>query len=83
MSPALSPFYKFFILIGEGCDNQNGKYPWQIGYWRFGNYKSVMNYRYAYAGLDNKVDYSDGSHGLRDFDDWGFMDFQFFQRPQF
>jgi len=79
-----------------GCDNQNGKYPWQIGYWRFGNYKSVMNYRYAYAnyksvmnyryayaGLDNKIDYSDGTHGRNDFDDWSYMDFQFFQRSIF
>jgi len=72
-----------FSWNSPGCDNNNGMSPWQIGYWRFGNYKSVMNYRYTYAGLDNKVDYSDGSHGINDFDDWSFMDFQFFQRPQF
>jgi len=62
-----------------GCDDQNGKYPWQVDYWRWGNYKSVMNYRYVYTGLD-KIDYSDGSHGRNDFDDWSRIDFQFFQR---
>jgi hypothetical protein len=64
-----------------GCDDQDGKYPYQIDFWRWGNYKSVMNYRYAYGGLDNKVDYSDGSHGRNDFDDWSRIDLQFFQRP--
>ena len=64
-----------------GCDDQNGKYPWQRDYWRWGNYKSVMNYRYVYGGLDCKIDYSDGSHGPNDFDDWSRLDLQFFQRP--
>ncbi len=64
-----------------GCDDQEGKYPYEIDYWRYGNYKSVMNYRYVYGGLDNKVDYSDGSHGWNDFDDWSRIDLQLFQRP--
>lgn len=62
-----------------GCDDQDGKYPWEIDYWRWGNYKSVMNYRYTYTGLD-EIDYSDGSHGRNDFDDWSRIDLQFFQR---
>jgi len=65
------------LYVGHppGCDNQFSKYPWQVGSWIFRNYRSVMNYRYTYHILD----YSDGSHGERDFDDWGNLDFTFFQ----
>ncbi|MDD5778082.1 MAG: hypothetical protein PHU95_01350 [Candidatus Thermoplasmatota archaeon] len=58
-----------------GCDNQFSKYPWQIGSWLYRHYRSVMNYRYTYHILD----YSDGTHGPRDFDDWGHLDLTFFQ----
>jgi hypothetical protein len=54
-----------------GVDNRHAVWPWQIGFWRFASYKSVMNYRYIYTGL---VDYSDGSHGKHDSDDWATMD---------
>ena len=61
-----------------GCDNQFSKYPWQLGSFIYRNYRSVMNYRYTYHLLD----YSDGSHGQRDFDDWGNLDFGYFEpRP--
>lgn len=45
-----------------------------IEYWK--NYESVMNY--------NKfgqyyMDYSDGSHGIKDFDDWSNIDLTYFQ----
>jgi hypothetical protein len=50
-----------------GCDVQDSQYPWQLNYWRFAPYKSCMNYRYIYKGV---VDYSDGSHGKNDYDDW-------------
>jgi hypothetical protein len=45
-----------------------------IEYWD--NYQSVMNY--------NKfgkyyMDYSDGTHGIRDVDDWGNIDLTYFQ----
>jgi len=53
-----------------GCDNIRTLYPWQLCYWIFGNYKSVMNYRYTLKILD----YSDGSHGLFDYDDWSNLD---------
>ena len=43
-----------------------------------GNYKSVMNYYYVYD--KTIVDYSDGSNGQGDFDDWGFFDLTFFQQ---
>jgi len=60
-----------------GCDGQLTKYPWQIGYWFFRNYKSIMNYRYTYKILD----YSDGSHGNRDHDDWNNLDLSYFEIP--
>ena len=59
-----------------GCDDQVGKYIWQKDWWKWGPYKSCMNYRYVYA----LVDYSDGSRGKNDFDDWGRIDLTFFQR---
>ena len=61
----------------EGVDNHNAIYPWQIEYWIYGPYKSTMNYRYTYR----LVDYSDGSHGPRDHDDWSNLDIAAFQRP--
>jgi hypothetical protein len=44
----------------------------------WGNYKSVMNYYYIW----NKqlVDYSDGSHGPRDQNDWKAFDLTFFKQ---
>ena len=58
-----------------GCDDQEGKYPWQLNWWKWHPYKSVMNYGYMYWILD----YSDGSRGRNDFDDWNRLDFTFFQ----
>jgi hypothetical protein len=57
-----------------GCD-AGGTMPWQINFWRYANYKSVMNYRYIYSNI---LDYSDGSRGKNDFDDWGTMDLTYF-----
>jgi hypothetical protein len=42
-----------------------------MDYWRYGPYKSVMNYRYIYNGLN---DYSDGFRGKNDHDDWSSID---------
>jgi hypothetical protein len=55
----------------EGC-----YYPWQIGWWFVLPYKSCMNYAYMYY----TVDYSDGSRGKNDFDDWERMDLTHFNR---
>jgi hypothetical protein len=43
-------------------------------HYKYRNYKSCMNYRYVYSILD----YSDGSHGLFDYDDWSNLDFFIF-----
>jgi hypothetical protein len=65
------------MYIGHpfGCDNQLMRNPFSIQRILFKNYESVMNYRYTYEILD----YSDGTHGFGDFDDWGKMDLAFFQ----
>jgi hypothetical protein len=59
-----------------GCDDRQSIYPWQINFWKWRPYKSVMNYGYTYK----MVDYSDGSRGRNDFDDWDRIDLTFFQR---
>ena len=58
-------------IDGPGVDDFQGQLPWQVDYWRYGPYKSVMNYRYIYNG---NIDYSDGSRGKNDYDDWAHLD---------
>jgi hypothetical protein len=53
-------------IWNPGVDNPNTYYPWQLDYWKYRPYKSCMNYGYTYI----LVDYSDGSHGMNDFNDW-------------
>lgn len=69
--------HSFGMRFGNpfGCDFYFSSKPWRISFWIFGNYKSIMNYRYTYSILD----YSDGSHGRRDHDDWGSLDFTYFE----
>jgi hypothetical protein len=69
--------HNFGIRFGEpfGCDCWIGKYPWQICFWFIRNYKSIMNYQYTY----NIFDYSDGSHGRGDYDDWANIDLTYFE----
>ena len=45
---------------------------------KWGNYKSVMNYYYIYD--KTIVDYSDGSHGEGDQNDWAVIDLTFFKK---
>jgi len=69
--------HNFGIRWGHpfGCDGRFTIKPWQIGFWLFNNYKSIMNYRYTYSILD----YSDGSHGIFDFNDWTNIDLSYFE----
>jgi hypothetical protein len=73
--------------VHEGIDNssqvgRNNLPPLQklkarqeaIKYWE--DYESIMNYNKFGHYL---LDYSDGTHGERDFDDWGFIDLTYFQ----
>jgi hypothetical protein len=58
-------------IRAPGCDARKSVWPWEANYWVYKNYKSCMNYRYIYRGI---VDYSDGSHGENDYNDWGNLD---------
>lgn len=62
-----------------GIDNESCNAPWLKGYWIYRNYKSCMNYRYAFS----TVDYSDGSHGRNDFNDWGALNLKFFKNSYY
>jgi len=64
------------FMFPPGCDNRRTSRPRHPAFWIFSSYKSCMNYRYAFKILD----YSDGSHGLFDYDDWANLDFSFFER---
>ena len=71
--------HNFGIRNGNpgGCDNFFAKYPWQIQFWVWRTYYSIMNYQYTYYHFD----YSDGTHGWNDFNDWATIDLSYFERP--
>lgn len=62
-----------------GIDNQATIKPYYKEFWLYRNYKSLMSYMYTWSFMD----YSDGSHGRGDFNDWGSLDFSFFKNTQF
>ena len=57
-----------------GIDNQDTRYPWKEDFWLYGPYHSCMNYRYTW----HYVNYSHGTQGEYDFDDWGNIDLKHF-----
>jgi parallel beta-helix repeat protein len=63
----------------KGIDNRNTVYPYYKEFWGYLSYKSMLNYHYTYSFLD----FSDGSHGRGDFNDWGNLDFSFFKNTRF
>ncbi len=68
-----------FEYTFPGIDNESCNAPWMRGYWIYRNYKSCLNYRYAFQ----LVDYSDGRHGRNDFDDWDNIDLTFFKNSYY
>jgi parallel beta-helix repeat protein len=62
-----------------GIDNRAAANPLYKEFWKYNNYKSTMNYRHTWDILD----YSDGSHGRGDFDDWGNLDYDFFKNTHY
>ena len=64
-------------LLGH---DPSAHHPWQIAWWKDRPYKSIMNYGYMYGTIWNLVDYSDGSHGKNDFDDWSNINFGYFEQ---
>ena len=61
-------------IWNPGVDDPDTMYPWKYDYWKYRPYKSCMNYGYTYI----LVDYSDGSHGMNDFDDWHNLSLTYF-----
>jgi len=54
---------------------------WLLGYLLWNDYKSIMNYAYMYGtAIKDFVDYSDGSNGRNDFDDWSNIDYSYFDQ---
>ncbi|MFO7677615.1 MAG: hypothetical protein R6V50_04450 [Thermoplasmatota archaeon] len=62
-------------IRAPGVDIKDSIWPWQRNYWEYKPYKSCMNYQYMYRGV---IDYSDGSRGGTDHDDWGNLDLRYF-----
>ena len=61
-----------------GIDNMIAK-PFTMQLWKYLSYKSCLNYMYTYI----IINFSDGSHGKGDFDDWNNLDFTFFKNTHF
>ena len=70
-------------LTWLGGHDRSSMAPWQIGWWFWRPYKSIMNYGYMYGILHDLVDYSDGSRGFNDFDDWSNIDYSYFEEGDF
>lgn len=68
-----------FEYTFDGIDNESCNAPWMKGWWIYRNYKSCLNYRYSFF----LIDYSDGTHGRNDFDDWSNIDLTFFQNSSY
>lgn len=68
-----------FVDDHGGIDNMGDTKILSLEWWKYKNYRSCMNYLYTYI----VIDYSDGSHGWGDFDDWSNLDFCFFKNSSF
>jgi nitrous oxidase accessory protein len=69
------------LLIDDfgGIDNTGSTKPLTLQFFKYRNYKSVLNYQ-KYLNI---LSYSDGSNGKNDFDDWANLDFSFFKETDF
>jgi nitrous oxidase accessory protein NosD len=63
----------------NGIDNRATIKPYYKEFWIYLPYKSILNYLYTYSFMD----YSDGTHGPGDYNDWGNLDFSFFKDTRF
>jgi parallel beta-helix repeat protein len=71
-----------FSLVAKrfiGIDNMLSTKIRYKEFWQCIPYRSVLNYQYTYSFLD----YSDGSRGGHDFNDWKTLDFSFFKNTNF
>jgi nitrous oxidase accessory protein NosD len=63
----------------NGIDNHATVNPFYKEFWMYLSYRSMLNYHYTYSFFD----FSDGSHGRWDFNDWANLDFSFFKNTDF
>jgi len=63
----------------DGIDNLGTLRPFSIQWIMYHNYKSNMNYWYKYKTFS----YSDGTHGVGDFNDYQHLNFSFFKNTFF
>jgi parallel beta-helix repeat protein len=78
MTSAMHELGHTFGLIATrfaGIDNALTMKPRYKEFWMYIPYTSTLNYLYSASILN----YSDGSHGRRDFNDWGNIEFSFFK----
>ncbi|MCX6663881.1 MAG: right-handed parallel beta-helix repeat-containing protein [Euryarchaeota archaeon] len=73
--------HTFGLIVTKynGIDNHMTMKPIYKEFWFYSNYRSLLNYVYTFAMMD----FSDGSHGRGDFNDWGNLDFSFFKNTNF
>ena len=65
--------------VYDGIDNLGTLRPLSLQWLMYHNYRSNMNYWYKYRTFS----YSDGTHGIGDFDDYSHLDFGFFKNTFF
>jgi len=63
----------------SGIDNLDTLNPFSLQWWKHRNYKSCMNYQYKYRLFN----FSDGTNGEGDYDDWDNLELGFFKNSHF
>jgi hypothetical protein len=73
--------HTFGLIVTKfnGIDNHMSMKPIYKEFWFYITYRSLLNYVYTFAMMD----FSDGSHGRGDFNDWSNIDFSFFKNTYF
>jgi hypothetical protein len=71
--------FNLIATIFPGIDNALTQKPQYREFWKYLPYTSTLNYLYSASILN----YSDGSHGRGDFNDWGNIEFSFFKNTHF
>jgi parallel beta-helix repeat protein len=73
--------HTFGLIVTKynGIDNQNAMKPLYKEFWKYLRYRSILNYLYTYSFMD----FSDGSHGPGDYNDWANINFSFFKNTRF
>jgi parallel beta-helix repeat protein len=73
--------HTFGLIVTKynGIDNHITMKPTYKEFWTYSRYKSMLNYLYTFSWMD----FSDGSHGPGDYNDWGNLDFSFFKNTRF